>query len=56
MKRNITIWGSSTNNVFIYCYICKKKVSWLKANEIEKGLYKAICYDCNRKLRIKGGK
>jgi hypothetical protein len=52
MKRYITVWGSSTNDVFIRCYECGERFSWLKAEEVEPGLYATVCRKC--KLKVKG--
>lgn len=44
-----TIWGNSRLNIFVYCWQCKKKFSWLKAKQSTKGVYYAECYKCRHK-------
>ncbi len=47
MMKVFKIHGSSINHVFVKCYICRNKFSWLNCYESEKdGLYIAKCRTC----------
>jgi hypothetical protein len=47
----LIIFGSSINKVFVNCFNCDKKFSWLRAyHDDKRGNYFALCSACKKKI------
>lgn len=49
-KFNLIIQGSSHRGEFVHCKMCRKQFVWLKAREVEEGVFEAVCAKCRRTI------